>query len=169
MSDVRDRIKEILSDREENDPKVLADIVLNYLKLHEKDTLLRELLPGFITNLIGGERRTLMQRLPTQRDSSTEPPVRSAGTANSGRSTKVAAIRSWYSEFLDIRCAVGGEWKRMGTLTPPELTAMASERRGMAAANITSAEQFERIADELRRRKLKVVSELPEADLQAIL
>lgn len=83
--------------------------------------------------------------------------------------TKASMVRSWYQRFLAQSVDVTGKgtWKQLGQCTVDDVLALAAQRREQAAKSAAVADQFEWLAQEMRRARAKTVAKLPASTLQS--
>lgn len=93
-----------------------------------------------------------------------------AGNRNSGRSSKVAAIREAWRRTLAGQFHVGeGRWARLAECSYEQVAFLAAERRDQAARNAAMAAVFERLATAMRTHGAAVVGDVPDETLAEIL
>lgn len=143
------RIREVLAETSESDPKALAELVLKGSRSMDRRAWLDEALPHFIADVMRSDRNQAA-------NAAFRPPRRMPT-----RSSKVAGIRDWWAEFLASRIAVGETWKPVGDLTAADLASVAQVRRDKAAATIAQAEKYETLAGLLDEYGVETVRELP--------
>ena len=119
-------------------------------------------LPAYVRRLVTTQRR------PCDLGHESEEPPRRQQPA---RSAKVTAVRSWHARVLAQAVDVSGyhgQWKRLAECTRDELLAVAAHRRGLAAANVATAERYEALARRMQVDDARTVGELSHAALAAI-
>lgn len=148
---LRSTIRAILADSDEADPGVIADLAFEVIDPDDMAAALRQSLRQFVRQIITEQRA----------HASVPPKVHPHA-----RSWKVQGIREQWTRALAQRVFTGGGWKLLRDCTRDDLLFAASERRENAARSIAVAEQYESFAEQLKRRKVMTVGELP-ADAQS--
>lgn len=98
------------------------------------------------------------------------PVTPAAGNVNSGRSSKVAAIRDAWRRTLAGQFHVGaGQWERLADCSYEQVAFLATERRDQAERNAAAADMFERLGKAMRKHAATVVADVPESTLAQIL
>lgn len=138
------------------DPGDLADTVFDSIAEDDRPEALRQCLRALVRDVIRD-----------QRTRSSQPPGENHGcSAGSGRSSKVAGIRSWWQQSLRDRIHVGdGQWRFLADMTRDELLFAATERRRHAEHNLARAQQYESLAKLLADRGVERVRDLPDGEL----
>lgn len=153
--DLTTLVREVCDDTDTPDPALLTKEVYRRLRHGERDAALLAALEVFVMQYVTRRRHYAIPGGQSTRDTQT-------GAAAGGRSTKVAAIRS-YARALRDRVAVGdGEWKFLADCTAGDLTYAAGLRREHAKATLARADQYERLAALLTRCGVSTVGALPD-------
>lgn len=152
MSVLRARVRDIIADTDLADPQDIAATIIADLNPDDYPAVLAEALPQYVRQIMGAYRMQSHGAIPPS-------------------SAKVDAVRAWWARVLSEAVDVsggGGEWKRLGDCTAPDLLAVATFRREMAARNMATARQYEALAARLDEAGCKTVADLDPADAGAV-
>lgn len=149
-------VRQVMDETDIADPHELAAKVAEMVPARLRLEALRQALPTFVR-----------VRVTQDRGSHTvSPSARGSGNTNSGRSSKVAAIRAAapaWKKALRERLNVGDRvWRFLGECTIENLRFAAVQRRQMALHNSEAAGRYDRIADALETHSVETVQQLPE-------
>ena len=78
-------------------------------------------------------------------------------------SSKVTAIRAWYTTENRQRVYANGTWQMLGDCTHADILDLAVQRRTSADRNNAQAERFEKLAAEMAEKGAATVSDLTRA------
>ncbi|WP_367582195.1 hypothetical protein [Tsukamurella tyrosinosolvens] len=155
MTDLRERVAEILTSTDIAAPDAIAERVIESSTAQQRREWMPELLAPYVADVIRFERnRSHVAQRPS-----------------SARSAKRDGIRSWWQTFVSQRICVDGVWMAVGSMTAHDAEIAAAERRRQAAELEAKAEAFDRLAKVLADHGVDSVAGLPEsarAEVEAV-
>lgn len=155
--DLRAMIREVADGSSLRGPREIAAKVAENVPAKNLRAALAEALVAYVR-----EELTRLRAVPT----STAAP----GNRNSGRSSKVAAIREAWRRTLAGQFHVGkGRWEKLADCTYEQVAFLATERREQAERNAAAAAVFERLGEAMRKARAAVVADMPDETLAEIL
>ena len=155
---VFDTIREVLDESDVADPKMLAKLVLAEIPKSQTMEALEQVLPTVLTQFASRGRLSPPRHAQDYADSSDGP------------SRRVASIREGWRNVLHARMAVGnGQYKLLRDCTAIDLETMAKVNDTHAEQNAAAARRKRRIATRMTELDVKVVGELPDNELEALL
>jgi hypothetical protein len=154
---------EVLNETDAADPHVIAAKVEEQVTDDMLREALRAVLPTFIRS-----RLSLARRLTVNQD--IKKALGPTGSPQQGRSWKVEGIRAIADKIRHQRWAIDGansQWKLLRDCTVDDLARIASVRRDVATANLTKAEQIDRLREALKSKGVSTVGDLTDDELLA--
>lgn len=155
-TNVRERVKALMASSDINDPREMAEVVLEDMREDELRAALAETLPGYV-------RVCFHQYQVPQREPESKPASNTHGsTASGSRWDHITAVHS-------RRVCPAGQWKTLGDCVRDDILALAEQRRSQAAFNTAVADGFEELARRMAARGARRVSDIPVAEIPEVL
>lgn len=145
--DLREQVRIRLREGDLIDPYDIAREIATEMT----DDELRELAAGLLANVV-------REQIHAERS-------RKGSASSSPRWEAVKRTRS----RLDMPWAPGGEWKRLRDCTREDVEQLVADYAKRAEANAAWRDAFRRVADEMGRRKVGTVGELPVEFVEEVL
>ncbi len=154
--DLRALVRQVITGSSLRGPREISAKVLEMIPPDKLRAALAIVLPEYVRIML--------------HDSPGTPSRTGAGNLNSARSPKVRAQREYWREMLTKQRHVGhGKWKQLAECSYDEVMFLASERADIARRTAAAGEMYEAVAAEMKKRKVAVVADLPEATLARLL
>lgn len=149
-SDLRALIREVAADHPHAAP---SEIARHVAKLTPADDLIdfySEALTQICTQLLGHDRRQLM-----------DGPCDDTTGSKSPNSSKLRERRTWWANLLASRVPVGEEWKQLGDCTVDDLQFCIDERRAHIAGVEKQINNFEHLIHLMEANGAQIARDLP--------
>jgi hypothetical protein len=179
VSAVSDAVRKVLDTSTATDPVDLAREVDALLTEEQRADAWLSLLANHVRVSISARRRAHplvpvgrpargARALRADGDDQNTPADHSGNAAHAApvggghTSPRLAVAADWWRRALDGIYNVEGEWKRLADMSRDDVLAVAAHRRREADANAAVADRLERLADAMRRARVKTVAKLAE-------
>jgi len=169
------------------DPKVAAAAVLSDLDPEQYRAVLALVLPQY-TYVVANSRRNVARPAtdttvggiatpgtvpvphfqPATVPAQTHTPTVTDYPPRPVTSTKVAAVRDWWTEKKNSGVSIDGVYKRFGEVTHADARLLATRRREQAANTLEVAARYERYAEALAAYQVATVADLPDDVARAL-
>lgn len=164
MSDLHQLLLAVLDETDLTDPHDVAQEVRARIDEEQIEDFFTLTLQTYVRKNMTTTRTGVPDELIGRR-----PHLEVARPAQNISRGKAALYRDWWTSFVNERVQVEGTWKLMGECTVPEVEALASTRREVAARNAAHAARFEALAARMRDAGATTVSDLDRVQAQAAL
>jgi hypothetical protein len=147
------------------DPGILADRVFGQLTTDQYADAITTMLRSYVRRVLAEDRSTQADEPDPQAQG--DEPVRAPAAANKSAYRTAMQAGAWRARLGErIHGATG--WLLLRDCGLDDLKAAAAERRELAAANIRSADELERLQELLATAGVATVGELPDPVLRVV-
>lgn len=178
-------VREVLKEAADPNPPIIAEVVFRRIPVEQYAAVVRQLLPGFVTDVIGRMRREVLSLsagrleqplvtspptpngVPAPRDKpakagkARQPMVPDAGEYASHHT---AYVNTHYEDLMNMVMAAGrgkGQQKRFGQFTIADVRAAQEIRRSHAASNTIRADELAAVEQAMVEHQVRFIKELP--------